>query len=75
MQILRNASMTPQCLTIIKGNEIKCIDYVKYGYRKFTTGEYVSNAYRKKFGWKNTYYQNAKITISIPESIIDFTRL
>ena len=42
------------------------ISHVQYGYRKNTTGEYVPNAYRKMFGWKNTYYQNAETTIGLP---------
>ena len=41
------------------------VDGRKCGYRKFTTGEYVSNAYRAKFGWKNTYYQHSECTVSI----------
>lgn len=36
---------------------------IRYGYRKHTTGEYVSNAYRAKFGWKNTYYQSAECEV------------
>ena len=43
----------------------KVIDYVSFGYRKYTTGEYVCNAYRAKFGWKNTYYQHAICVVSI----------
>ena len=38
---------------------------VSFGYRKYTTGEYVCNAYRAKFGWKNTYYQHAVCVVSI----------
>ena len=38
-------------------------DSTPYGYRKNTTGEYVPNAYRNHFGWKNTYYQHAKCTV------------
>ena len=33
-------------------------EVVQGGYRKNTTGEYVPNAYRSNFGWKNTYYQH-----------------
>lgn len=36
------------------------------GWRKTTTGEYVPNAYRNNFGWKNTYYQAAKTEVIIP---------
>lgn len=39
---------------------------VSYGYRKVTTGEYVPNAYRQNFGWKNTYYQPAITVIGLP---------
>lgn len=38
----------------------------QFGYRKFTTGEYVSNSYRNNFGWKNTYYQHAECEVVIP---------
>lgn len=44
---------------IIFGDENKVISHTPYGYRKYSTGEYVPNAYRNKFGWKNTYYQHA----------------
>jgi hypothetical protein len=43
----------------------KVIDRTDYGYRKWTTGEYVPNAYRAKFGWKNTYYQAAKTVVAL----------
>lgn len=43
-----------------------------YGYRKYTTGEYVSNSYRANFGWKNTYYQNAQTTVEIPLQFVDW---
>ncbi len=47
-------------------SEPKLISHVAYGYRKNTTGEYVPNAYRNNFGWKNTYYQHAETTVAIP---------
>jgi len=47
------------------GDEDKVIDHISYGYRKETTGEYVSNAYRSNFGWKNTYYQPALTTVQL----------
>ena len=50
---------------IVLGPEDAVIDHTSYGYRKFTTGEYVSNAYRAKFGWKNTYYQCAETTVQL----------
>lgn len=41
-----------------------------YGWRKYTTGEYVPNAYRRNFGWKNTYYQHSSTTVSLlPEDL------
>ena len=43
----------------------KVVSHVCYGYRKYTTGEYVSNKYRDNFGWKNTYYQQAETIVSI----------
>jgi len=52
--------------TVIVGAEFKILDRVKYGYRKITTGEYVPTAYRNKFGWKNTYYQEAQTVVEIP---------
>ena len=53
-------------IIIRKGKE-KVLEHTPYGYRKYTTGEYVSNAYRNNFGWKNTYYQNAKTTVQIEQ--------
>lgn len=47
------------------GSESKVLRRTPYGYRKHTTGEYVSNSYRRNFGWKNTYYQNALTHVSI----------
>ena len=40
-------------------------EYTYYGYRKNTTGEYVSNSYRRNFGWKNTFYQAASLVIRL----------
>lgn len=39
--------------TVIIGKEDRVVSRVDYGYRKYTTGQYVPNAYRAKFGWKN----------------------
>lgn len=50
---------------IVIGPDDKVISHTRYGYRKYTTGEYVSSAYRKNFGWKNTYYQNAITEVQI----------
>lgn len=40
-----------------------------YGYVKNTTGEYVFNAYRRNFGWKNTHYQAATCEVILPLSM------
>jgi hypothetical protein len=44
------------------------VESVDFGYRKKTTGEYVPNAYRANFGWKNTYYQKAVCVVGLPEA-------
>ena len=51
--------------SIIIGDGDKVISHTPYGYRKRTTGEYVSNSYRNKFGWKNTYYQHAETVVML----------
>ena len=51
--------------SIIYGDEDKVVSHTSYGYRKRTTGEYVSNSYRNKFGWKNTYYQRAETVVML----------
>lgn len=53
---------------IVKGDENKVVKYVQFGYRKYTTGEYVPNSYRSNFGWKNTYYQPAIVVVMISEN-------
>ena len=50
---------------IIEGNQDRVVSHVDYGYRKNTTGEYVPNAYRNNFGWKNTYYQAAETVVEV----------
>lgn len=50
------------------GKEDRVVSHIRYGYRKCTTGQYVPNAYRNNFGWKNTYYQNAETVVEIKES-------
>lgn len=47
-------------------SEPRVVRHTRFGFRKFTTGEYVPNAYRAKFGWKNTFYQNAETVVEIP---------
>ena len=51
--------------TVILGTEDRVLSHTRYGYRKYTTGEYVSNKYRNHFGWKNTYYQPALTTVVV----------
>ena len=47
----------------------KVVSRTDYGYRKYTTGEFVANAYRNKFGWKNTYYSPAVTVVAVnPEA-------
>ena len=41
-------------------------NHVKPGYFKNTTGERVPNAYRRKFGWKNTHYGAAVCEVTLP---------
>lgn len=50
---------------IVLGDENKVVSHVPYGWRKYSTGEYVPNAYRNNFGWKNTYYQAAETTVMV----------
>ncbi len=38
---------------------------VAFGYRKKSNDQYVPNAYRARFGWKNTYYQSAKCEVIV----------
>jgi hypothetical protein len=56
---------------IVESEKVRIVDRWDYGYRKHTTGEYVSNAYRNKFGWKNTYYQSAITVVGVPKRIAD----
>ena len=50
---------------IVLGDEDKVVERVRPGHRKYTTGEYVSNAYLNNFGWKNTYYQHAITVVMV----------
>jgi hypothetical protein len=47
------------------GQPVGVVESQSYGYRKWTTGEYVPNKYRANFGWKNTYYQHAVCIVNI----------
>ena len=62
--IIKETHMSWQSLCLKKGTRDR-ISCTGYGYRKLTTGEYVPNAYRDHFGWKNTYYQPAMLEITI----------
>jgi hypothetical protein len=55
---------------IILGDGDRVADHTRYGYRKNTTGEYVANAYRNNFGWKNTYYQRAITVVMVRSALI-----
>jgi hypothetical protein len=50
---------------ILWGDRTTVIEHVRCGYRKYTTGEYVPQAYLNNFGWKNTYYQHAHTTVML----------
>lgn len=50
---------------IVFGDVEKVVSHVRPGYRKKTTGEYVPNAYGNKFGWHNTYYQQAETVVQL----------
>lgn len=47
------------------------IYHTKYGYRKYSSGEYVPMAHLRNFGWKNTYYQSAEVTVFVPLYIVE----
>jgi diaminopimelate decarboxylase len=52
--------------TQVVAGDNDCVLYrIDPGYRKKTTHEYVPNAYRNKFGWKNTYYQSAETIVMV----------
>lgn len=55
---------------IIMGSQNRVVCHIRYGYRKKTTGEYVSTSYRNKFGWKNTFYQSAQTVVELDASKI-----
>jgi hypothetical protein len=50
---------------IVLGAENKVVKHRRYGYVKNTTGEYVPNAYRNNFGWKNTHYVAAETVVMV----------
>lgn len=50
---------------IVEDEPSRVVAHTPYGYRKWTTGEYVPKAYIYNFGWKNTYYQHAQTFVAI----------
>ncbi|MFA5401701.1 MAG: hypothetical protein WC359_14720 [Dehalococcoidia bacterium] len=58
---------------IVVGDRAKVVKHIAYGYRKYTTGEYVSTKYRSCFGWKNTYYQHAITTVMLRDPRSEFS--
>lgn len=63
-QIARRAGYN-RATEVVVGRQNRVIRVQPFGYRKFSDGSYVSNAYRNKFGWKNTYYQNAEVVVEV----------
>ena len=63
--IIARASGFGRATKIVHGAKNRILSSVACGYRKFTTGDYVSWAYRKSFGWKNTYYQKAECVVQL----------
>lgn len=57
---------------IVTGYKNEVVEHIRYGFRKNTTDEYVPNAYRRRFGWKNTYYQAALTTVEMVNPIEQF---
>jgi hypothetical protein len=57
-----------------KPDPINIEKLVSYGYRKYSTGQYVPKKYLSHFGWKNTYYQKAITEISINPNFYRRTR-
>lgn len=57
---------------IILGEKNEVVQHTSFGYRKYTTGEYVANAYLANFGWKNTYYQHAETVVSVTPDIMSY---
>jgi len=59
----------PRVTRIVPGRSYELLEYIQSGYRKRSTGEYVSNAYRKK-GWSNTFYQSSICIVQLPSRVI-----
>lgn len=63
-QIARRAGCG-KATCIVVSDDSKVLTCAPFGYRKWTTGEYVPNAYLRNFGWKNTYYQAAGCDVMV----------
>lgn len=65
-QIARKAGFQKATeIVMIDAGTDHVVSRIPYGYRKATTGEYVTNAYRQHFGWKNTYYQHTVTVVAL----------
>ena len=50
---------------VIDGVTDRVMSHTRRGYRKRSTGEYVSLAYLVRFGRENTYYQHAETMVEL----------
>lgn len=53
---------------VVLGDKNYVVEAVAFGYRKNSDGAYVSSAYRRNFGWKNTFYQHAVCAVEVDVS-------
>lgn len=53
---------------IFVGEDDKVLAHVPYGYRKNTTGQYVTNSYVRK-GWSSVFYQHAETTVQVCKDV------
>ncbi len=53
---------------IVRGDDNVVQAYQPYGYHKYSTVENVANANRPNFGWTNTYYQHARVLVSLNDT-------
>ena len=66
----KNGANTATSIVFADIAEGRITNRVKFGYYKNTTGERVSNAYRRKFGWKNTSYHAAVCEVTLPLAFV-----
>lgn len=50
---------------IVYGRVDRVVSHRDHGYFKDSTGSRVPNAYRNKFGWKNTHYEPAVTVVEV----------